>query len=71
MDYQELYENPIPLWEKYTLSIAEAAIYTGIGARKLYQITSKENCKFVLWIGERRRIKRKELEKYIENEYSI
>ena len=47
----------VPLWHKTNLSIAEAVAYTGIGRDKLYEMTSRENCPFVLWIGNRRLIK--------------
>ena len=48
----------VPLWHKMNLSIDEAAAYSGIGRDKLYEMTNKEDCPFVLWIGNRRLIKR-------------
>lgn len=44
----------IPLWEKITLSIDEAALYTGLGKAKLYEMTNRADCPFVLWIGKHR-----------------
>lgn len=38
---------------------------------KLYEMTEKQDCPFVLWIGSRRMIKRKIFEEYIANQYSI
>lgn len=61
----------VPLWHKTNLSIAEAVAYTGIGRDKLYEMTSRENCPFVLWIGNRRLIKRQVFDEYIANMYSI
>ena len=29
-------ENPVPIWERTTLTMAEAVNYTGIGRDKLY-----------------------------------
>lgn len=49
----------VPLWHKTNLSIEEAIAYTGIGRDKLYEMTNREDCPFVLWIGNRRLIKRK------------
>lgn len=49
----------IPLWHKPNLSIEEAVAYSGIGRDKLYELTNPEDCPFVLWIGNRRMIKRK------------
>lgn len=60
--------------EKYpkpNLSIEEASIYSNIGTGKLYEMTEKQDCPFVLWIGSRRMIKRKIFEEYIANQYSI
>ena len=61
----------IPVWEKATLSLEEAAVYSGIGIHKLRQMADANNCPFVLWNGHKRLIKRKKLEEYIENAYSI
>ncbi len=64
-------ENPVPIWERTTLTLMEAVHYTGIGRNKLYRLTEKEDCDFVLWVGGRRLLKRKKLEEYIENSYSL
>lgn len=57
----------IPLCEKYTLSIDEAAIYFRIGRKRLRQIVDENPCAdFVLMNGNRIQIKRKLFEKYID-----
>jgi excisionase family DNA binding protein len=61
----------IPLYRKPFLSIEEAVTYTGIGRDKLYELTNPEDCPFVLWIGNRRMIKRRVFDEYIEKCYSI
>lgn len=61
----------IPLWRKPTLSIEEAVIYTGIGRAKLYELTNREDCPFVIWIGSRRLIKRRIFDEFIDNLLSI
>ncbi|MDY2998013.1 MAG: excisionase [Faecalimonas sp.] len=61
----------VPIWEKSTLSLEEAAAYTGIGIQKLRDISSDERCEFVLWNGSKRMFKRKKLEEYLEGMYSI
>ena len=58
--------NNIPIWEKLNLSIEEAAEYSNIGINKIRELTEEPNCPFVLWIGKKRVIKRKEFEKYIQ-----
>lgn len=61
----------VPIWEKANLTLEEAAAYSGIGINKLRKLTDDENCSFVLWVGSKRLIKRKLLDNYIENMYSI
>ena len=51
--------------------IEEAVAYTGIGRAKLYEMTNREDCPFVLWIGNRRVIKRQVFDEYIANMYSV
>ena len=63
--------NDVPIWEKNTLTLEEAAAYFGIGINKLRDMSNDENCPFVLWNGSKRLIKRKALEKYLESSYSI
>lgn len=56
---------------KTTLTLEEAAAYTGIGVHKLREITDDESNQLVLWVGKKRLIKRKPLEKYIDQTYSV
>lgn len=57
----------IPFWERYTLSIEEAAAYFRIGENKLRKIISEDkDADFVLWNGTRSQIKRKKFENYID-----
>ena len=60
-----------PIWNKANLTIEEAAAYFGIGMNKLRELTEDENCKFVLYIGSKRLIKRQMFEKYLEQAYSL
>lgn len=60
-------ESQIPVWEKYTLSIEEAAEYFRIGENKLRNIINKDKfAEFILWNGNRAQIKRKLFEKHID-----
>lgn len=62
----------VPIWEKLTLTIEEAAVYSNIGITKLYEMTSNPTCNFVLYVGNRKRlIKRKEFERYISQNIQI
>ena len=64
-------EYDVPIWNKANLTIEEAAAYFGIGMNKLRELTEDENCKFVLYIGSKRLIKRQMFEKYLEQAYSL
>ena len=58
----------VPPWERYTLSVEEAAAYFRIGENKLRRIISEnENADYILWNGNRPQIKRKIFEIYIDN----
>jgi len=58
----------VPIWEKYTLSIEEAAIYFRIGENKLRVIVNEHrDADFVLCNGSRLQIKRRLFEKYIDS----
>ncbi len=61
----------VPIWEKSNLTLEEAAAYYGIGVNKLREITNDDNCKFVLWVGNKRLIKRKLMDQYLEQTFSI
>lgn len=61
----------VPLWHKVTLNMEEAMAYTGIGRDKLREMTNREDCPFVLWIGNKRLIKRTVFDEYIAKMYSV
>lgn len=61
----------VPVWEKSNLTLEEAAAYSGIGVNKLRSLTNDESCAFVLWVGSKRLIKRRQFDAYLENRYSI
>lgn len=61
----------VPIWEKSNLTLEEAAAYSGVGINKLREITNDNRCEFVLWVGSKRLIKRRLLDKFLENSYSI
>ena len=65
------WREQVPIWEKSNLTLEEAAAYSGIGINKLREITNEDKCKFVLWVGNKRLIKRRLFDCYIEQAYSI
>ncbi len=57
----------VPVWEKYTLSIEEAAAYFRIGENKLRRLVGENrDAEFILWNNTRPQIKRTLFEKYID-----
>ena len=64
-------KSKVPIWQKSNLTIEEAAEYSGIGRNKLRQLSDNEKCPFVLWVGNKRLIKRRELDEYTGRMYSI
>ena len=44
----------VPIWKKSTLTLEEAAAYTGIGVNKLRDLSSAERCELALWNGSKR-----------------
>ena len=61
----------VPIWEKSNLTLEEAAAYTSIGVNRLRTLTNDEDCKFVLWVGEKRLIKRKQIDEFLDKVYSL
>lgn len=61
----------IPIWEKSNLTLEEASAYFNIGIGKLRELTNDESCSFVLWVGNKRLIKRRQFDAYLNTSYSI
>ena len=58
----------VPIWEKYTLTIEEAAQYFRIGENKLRRLAEENlTAGWVLMNGNRIQIKRKQFEKWIDS----
>lgn len=71
MRYEKDSSLYIPIWEKSNLTVEEAASYSGIGRDKIKEISNGDNCPFVLWIGTKRLIKRKQFDAYIDKMFSL
>ena len=55
----------VPIHLKMTLTTKEAAEYSNIGINKIDNMLRSPNCPFVLFVGTKKLVKRKEFEKYI------
>ena len=61
----------VPIVDKPILTIEEAAALYNIGEHKLRELTDSDTCSFVLFVGRKRLIKRKQFDDYIEKAFSI
>lgn len=61
----------VPIHLKVTLTIREAAEYSNIGINKIDQLLRQPNCPFVLYVGAKRLVKRKEFEEYLNKMLTI
>jgi hypothetical protein len=61
----------IPIYQKLNLTIEEAVTYSNIGENTLRDEINKPHCPFVLKIGKRKLIKRKEFEEWNSKQYKI
>lgn len=64
-------KDKIPIWEKLMLTVEEASVYSNIGICKLNNLIREPLCPFVLYVGKKKLIKRKEFEKYLEKKVEI
>jgi excisionase family DNA binding protein len=63
--------NSVPIHLKVTLTIKEAAEYSNIGINKIDNMLHSPNCPFVLFVGTKKLVKRKEFEQFISQQLII
>lgn len=64
-------ELQVPIHLKMTLTIKEAAAYSNIGINKIESMLRSPNCPFVLYVGSKKRVKRRRFEQYISHKLMI
>lgn len=64
-------EHIVPIHLKMTLTAREAAAYSNIGINKIDALLRTPNCPFVLFVGSKKLVKRKEFEDFIRKELII
>ena len=64
-------EEKVPICQKMTLTIKEAAEYSNIGINKIEYMLKQPNCPFVLFVGTRKLVKLREFEQYIREKVVI
>lgn len=61
----------VPIWEKSNLTLEEAASYFNIGINKIREMSNADDCPYVLWVGNKRLIKRRKFDDFLMEAYSI
>ena len=64
-------EYKCPIEHKLCLSIPEAAEYSNIGENKISKLLRLPNCPFVLYVGNKKLVKRRDFENYINSNFEI
>ena len=59
--------SPIPIGQKYMLSISEAAEYFNIGTKKIRSLANENMNRFAITMGNRILIVRERFEEYIKS----
>lgn len=68
---EETEKLTVPIWEKLLLTKEEASVYSHIGLNRLNELLKIPNCPFVLYVGKKKLVKRKEFEKYLAENVQI
>ena len=58
-------KEQVPIYKKQNLTLTEAAEYSNIGINRLDMLIKKPDCNFVLHVGNKRLIKRKQFDDFI------
>ena len=58
-------EERVAIKDKLALTIREAAAYSNIGINKIDKMLRTPNCPFVLFVGSKKLVKRKEFEEFL------
>ena len=64
-------QESVPIHLKMNLTIKEAAEYSNIGINKIDAMLRDPCCPFVLYVGVKKLVKRKEFEQFISDNLTI
>ena len=64
-------EINVPICEKAALTIEEAAEYSNIGQNRLSELLKQPRCTFVLSVGKKKLVKRREFDQFISQSIQI
>ena len=61
----------VPICDKVALTIEEAAEYSNIGQNRIRELLKQPRCSFVLYVGNKKLVKRKEFERFISESIEL
>ena len=61
----------VPIYEKSNLKIEEAALYSGVGKKRIRALAKRNDADFALYCGRKLLIKRLRFDSYLEHEMII
>lgn len=64
-------EINVSICEKAALTIEEAAEYSNIGQNRLSELLKQPRCTFVLYVGKKKLVKRREFDQFISQSIQI
>lgn len=68
---EDMSKPEVPIWQKVTMTIDEASAYSSIGTSRIREWTNNPRCTFVLTVGTKKFIKRREFDKFIEGSIEL
>jgi len=69
--YVERTNETVPIYRKLTLTIPEASEYSNIGQNKISDLLKMPRCTFVIYVGKKKLVKRKEFEDFISKSVEL
>ena len=63
--------DKVPIWEKANLTIKEEAEYSNIGINRIEELLKMPSCSFVLYVGKKKLVKRREFELFLSRTLEI
>ncbi len=63
--------DKVAIWEKANLTIKEAAEYSNIGINRIEELLKMPSCSFVLYVGKKKLVKRREFELFLTRTLEI
>ena len=64
-------DKKVPIYHKCNLTIQETIEYSNIGETTIRKLLKMKGCPFLLKIGNKQLIKRKEFEKYLDSKHYL